>query len=637
MTILDLSSGSLEPVNIKPYTENRGRDYCFKRSPKSRLLIGLMIAISSLSLSQVAEAAPPKVRIDKITPVDEGTVVTLNGSNTFDIDGKELTYTWRQIQGPDVVINNPNAPIASFTAPTIEKTDKRSKPLRLRFELEADNGDDRKATAKRRVAVRVLPVNNPPIANAGPNRSVTWAAASSGIDLNASGSTDDGQIIQYRWKLLTKRNQLPRGAKVRLINPKAELASFTFDSPDQTSPVTLDFELFVRDNDRAIDRTNVSITVAEGLASPVANAGSDQSVNSGASINLSGAGSTGTINSYVWEQTSGPSVTLSDANSVTTGFTAPTVTEATVLTFKLTTTNSAGTSEDTVRVTVNPIEAAPVANAGSAQTVISGASVTLNGAGSTGTIDSYAWEQTAGPSVTLSSPNSASAGFTAPTVAAPTVLTFRLTTTNSAGSSSATVNVTVNPIVVAPVANAGNAQTVISEASVTLNGAGSTGTIDSYTWEQTAGPSVTLSTPNSASAGFTAPTVAAPTVLTFRLTTTNSAGSSSATVNVTVNPQASGDISATLETDDLILNDPTVLLLSNIQGGTQPYTITVDWGDGEITGPVTLNAGVTNYNAEDFYYEEVGSYNITVTIRDASNQTTTLTETIMVTESAECN
>ena len=242
---------------------NRGSVSYFRYSPQSQLLIGLLLVFFILALPFTAEAARPKVRIDKITPVDEGTVVTLNGSNTFDVDGKELTYTWRQVQGPDVVINNPNAPIATFTAPTIEKTNSRTRPVSFRFELEATNGDDRLATASRAVAVRVLPVNNPPNANAGPNRSVTWEAASSGIDLDASASTDDGQIIQYRWKLLTRNNQLPRGTRVRLTNPRAEHASFTFTSPDQSTPVTLDFELFVRDNDRAVDRATVSITLVD--------------------------------------------------------------------------------------------------------------------------------------------------------------------------------------------------------------------------------------------------------------------------------------------------------------------------------------------------------------------------------------
>ncbi|WP_341327142.1 DUF1566 domain-containing protein [Methylotuvimicrobium sp. KM2] len=334
---------------------NRGSDSYFRYSPQSQLLINLLLAFITLALPFTVEAARPKVRIDKIAPVDEGTVVTLNGSNTFDVDGKELTYMWRQVQGPDVVINNPNAPIATFTAPTIEKTNSRTKPVSLRFELEADNGNDKQATASRRVPVRVLPVNNPPIANAGPNRSVTWEAASSGIDLDASASTDDGQIIQYRWKLLTRNNQLPRGAKVSLSNPRAERAAFIFTSPEQNTPVTLDFELFVRDNDRSVDSATVSITVTENITPPIANAGSDKIVIAGSPVTLSGEASTGNRNSYTWEQISGPPVTISSPNSATTGFTTPTVTETTVLVFKLITANSGGSSEDTVSVTVNPV------------------------------------------------------------------------------------------------------------------------------------------------------------------------------------------------------------------------------------------------------------------------------------------
>ena len=507
---------------------NRGSVSYFRYSPQSQLLIGLLLVFFILALPFTAEAARPKVRIDKITPVDEGTVVTLNGSNTFDVDGKELIYMWRQVQGPDVVINNPNAPIATFTAPTIEKTNSRTRPVSFRFELEANNGDDRLATASRAVAVRVLPVNNPPNANAGPNRSVTWEAASSGIDLDASASTDDGQIIQYRWKLLTRNNQLPRGTRVRLTNPRAEHASFTFTSPDQSTPVTLDFELFVRDNDRAVDRATVSIRI-ETL---VANAGSSQTVIAESPVTLSGAASIGAITTYAWQQVSGPPVTLSSPNSATTGFTAPTVTEITVLLFKLTTANNGGSSEDTVSVTVNPIP--PVANAGNDQTVLAESMVTLSGANSTGTISSFAWEQVSGPTVMLANANSATTGFTAPSVTEITVLLFKLTTANNGGSSEDTVSVTVNPI--PPVANAGNDQTVLAESLVTLSAVASTGTIDNYAWEQVSGPPVSLANANSATTGFTAPTVTETTVLVLKLTTANNGGSSEDTVSVTVNP-----------------------------------------------------------------------------------------------------
>ena len=60
---------------------------------------------------------------------------------------------------------------------------------------------------------------------------------------------------------------------------------------------------------------------------PTANAGPDQTVASGAAVNLDGTASTdpdGDALTYAWTQSGGPSVTLSGANTATPSFTAPT-------------------------------------------------------------------------------------------------------------------------------------------------------------------------------------------------------------------------------------------------------------------------------------------------------------------------
>src|SRR6188508_2900374 len=94
---------------------------------------------------------------------------------------------------------------------------------------------------------------------------------------------------------------------------------------------------------------------------------------------------------------------------------------------------------------------APIANAGSNQTVTSGVTVTLNGTASSdpdGTVASYAWTQTAGaPTVTLSSGATSQPTFPAPTVATAATLTFSLVVTDNRGATSpaASINVTVNP------------------------------------------------------------------------------------------------------------------------------------------------------------------------------------------------
>lgn len=69
-----------------------------------------------------------------------------------------------------------------------------------------------------------------------------------------------------------------------------------------------------------------------------------------------------------------------------------------------------------------------------------------------------------------------------------------------------------------PVANAGPDQTVVSGSVVTLDGSASEGDIDSYSWAQTGGPTVSLSGANSAAATFIAPFVSSTVTLSFELT-----------------------------------------------------------------------------------------------------------------------
>jgi hypothetical protein len=195
----------------------------------------------------------------------------------------------------------------------------------------------------------------------------------------------------------------------------------------------------------------------------------------------------------------------------------------------------------------------PVANAGTAQTVTAGTTVTLNGTASSdadGTVASYAWTQTTGGAVTLSSTSASQPTFPAPAVATTSTLTFSLVVTDNRGaaSSASTVTVTVNPLAnLAPTANAGAGQAVVSGASVTLTGAASSdtdGSIASYAWSQTAGTAVSLSSASASQPTFTAPTVAAATTLTFSLVVTDNLGLASAasTVNVVVNPLVVGNV-----------------------------------------------------------------------------------------------
>ena len=251
---------------------------------------------------------------------------------------------------------------------------------------------------------------------------------------------------------------------------------------------------------------------------PVANAGAPQSVVAGTTVTLNGSGTDadGDDLTYAWTQTGGPAVTLSSTTAAKPTFTAPS--SASTLTFSLVVRDGrANSAAATTTVTTTPVNQVPVANAGTAQTVNTGTTVTLDGSGSRDADDdplTYTWTQTGGPAVTLSSRTVQKPTFTAPST--KTTLTFSLVVRDGkANSAAVTTTVTTNTV---PVASAGAAQSAEPGVTVTLDGSGSRDADNdplTYTWTQTGGPAVTLSSRTVQKPTFTAP--ATPATLTFSL------------------------------------------------------------------------------------------------------------------------
>ena len=103
-------------------------------------------------------------------------------------------------------------------------------------------------------------------------------------------------------------------------------------------------------------------------------------------------------------------------------------------------------SGDSAQARLQPLSV--TVDAGDDVTVRAGARVALDGTGSSlrpGATPTYAWTQTAGPTVTLDDATSATPAFIAPSVSASTDLTFSLTVSDGTFSSTDTVTVTVLP------------------------------------------------------------------------------------------------------------------------------------------------------------------------------------------------
>jgi len=236
----------------------------------------------------------------------------------------------------------------------------------------------------------------------------------------------------------------------------------------------------------------------------------------------------------------GPAVVLEGANTAAPAFTTPDVKVDTTLVFQLTATAKGLSSTDTVALTVTA-DKAPVANAGSDRTVASRGTVVLRGSyeDEEGDAATYAWTQVSGPAVILSSNNTATPTFTAPSVTAASTLVFELSVMANGLQATDTVVITVAAEGM-PTVDAGEDRTVPGRGLVVLRGTGSTpdGSAATYTWTQVSGQSVTLMGGNTAVASFTAPDVKSATPLVFQLTAT--ANGQQATDMVVINVAADG-------------------------------------------------------------------------------------------------
>jgi len=468
--------------------------------------------IVTVDIVAVDENLPPTANAGQPQTVTTGSTVTLNGSASSDPQGQTLTYAWIQTSGTAVTINGANTVKPTFVAPNTAGN--------LTFQLTVTN--TQKLSDSDSVTIQVVEPNNvPPVANAGPDQNVTSGDT---VTLDGSASSDpNNSTLTYAWTQTA-------GTAVTLTGANA--AKPTFVAPNTAE--TLTFQLTVTNTAGLSSQDTTNVTVSN--AQPIANAGPDQTVDGGATVTLNGSTSSdpqGQPLTYAWTQTAGTAVTLSDPNSATPTFVAPNTVEK--LTFELKVTNTAGlSSQDTTEVTIN--NTPPIANAGPDQTVSGGATVTLDGSGSSdpqGQTLTYAWTQTSGTAVTLTGSNTAKPTFTAP--GDVETLTFELTVTDTLGlSAKATTNVSISNAV--PVADAGPDQNVDSGDTVTLDGSASSDPDNdtlTYAWTQTAGTAVTLSDPNSPAPTFTAPNTTE--TLTFQLTVEDGkGGSNSDSVDISV-------------------------------------------------------------------------------------------------------
>ena len=380
-----------------------------------------IVNVSGANMAPVADAGPDQT-------VNEGIIVTLDGSNSSDPDGTIASFLWKQTAGSSVTLSNVASAQASFIAPYVSPSGEA-----LRFELTVQDGGGLADTDT--VIVNVGNVNLPPSADAGPDQEVLELST---VMLDGSNSSDeDGTVIEYGWSQIG-------GLPVTLS--EATTAQPIFVAPDVgPDGASLTFQLTVRDELGLESQDTCIVNVSWVNMPPTSDAGPDQTVNEGIIVTLDGSNSSdpdGTIASFLWKQTAGSSVTLSNVASAQASFIAPYVSPSgEALRFELTVQDGGGLADtDTVIVNVSNVNLPPIAEAGDNQTVQGGNIVTLDSSHSwdpDGDEISQLWKQTDGTPVTLSDPRTMKPTFTVPPSDHSGVVKFQVTVTDTGELSSA--------------------------------------------------------------------------------------------------------------------------------------------------------------------------------------------------------
>jgi carbon monoxide dehydrogenase subunit G len=220
---------------------------------------------------------------------------------------------------------------------------------------------------------------------------------------------------------------------------------------DRETIDTYELTLTVGDGMNTSDTETVTINVTDVNDAPTAEAGDNQVVNEGDIVTLDANGSSDAEDrelTYTWTQIGGTAVALSDANALQATFAAPEGLVNSDLTFQVSVSDGTNNSTDAVIITVNAVNDAPTASAGTNQEVDSGDAVTLNAGDSSdpeGKELTYAWTQTAGNAVALDNINASRPTFTIPGGLSNVTLTFEVAVSDGTNISTDTVDVVIAP------------------------------------------------------------------------------------------------------------------------------------------------------------------------------------------------
>ncbi len=302
-----------------------------------------------------------------------------------DVDGDISKIRWSRVSGPNTPSTNAADQLEMELSGMIEGS--------YNYRITVSDNDGLTASDQVIITVKPEPANTAPDVDAGNNQSITLPENS--LNLNGSASDADGNIVSILWEQLSGPNAANIGSPSNLNTSISFLVEGSYT-----------FSLTVIDDGGEEVTDNVSITVVPELANdpPVADAGNDLEVTlpeNSITIQGNATDSDGTVESILWEQTSGPNTASSTDLSLAEITISNLIQGAYV--FRLTVVDDDGdTNSDQLAINVlpPPPNDPPVADAGNDSTVtfpVQHFVIHGEGMDNDGVIESVEWSQISGP------------------------------------------------------------------------------------------------------------------------------------------------------------------------------------------------------------------------------------------------
>jgi Bacterial Ig domain/Right handed beta helix region len=185
---------------------------------------------------------PPVANAGQSLTVTSGTIVSLNGTSSFDPDGDSISYHWAQTAGPSVTLSNSAAASPVLTAPAVQGL------TILTFQLTVSDG---LVDSSASVNITVTKPNQRPVLSAIGDRTVKVGST---LQFTISASDPDDDPLIYSVVPLPANAAFDPGTRVFTFTPVAsQVGSFSLT-------------VAVSDGKGGTASESIRITVTAGLA-----------------------------------------------------------------------------------------------------------------------------------------------------------------------------------------------------------------------------------------------------------------------------------------------------------------------------------------------------------------------------------